>query len=284
MGLFGLLLSCAVACGKQEPADPGVAKVNGRVVTQAEVDALLAFKNVPKADEARAEQALDEYLKREGLADAIERAGLLDDKALQAELRDFRQQMLISRYFDKYLAEQVPEAAIRNYYASHASDYEHRQVHAAHILFRLNPKMSEQERQAKQTAALDAKAKLAAGADFAELAQAVSEDRVTGKRGGDLGWLKEGAIDAKFTEAVFPLEQGAVTEPFETRFGLHIAKVLEPAKKVKQPFEAVMGDIRYRLRAQAKEAERERLLGQVKVERLRSKETQQGPSKVAKKD
>ena len=105
------------------------------------------------------------------------------------------------------------------------------------------------------------------GKDFTEAAEQYSEDKVSAKKGGDLGWLKEGAIDAAFSKALFELETGAVSEPVETPFGFHVIKKLEGPTVIKKPFSAVAGDIRYMLRNKAKEAEMERLVGEVRVEK-----------------
>ena len=105
----------------------------------------------------------------------------------------------------------------------------------------------------------EAAAQLAAGKDFAEVAQIFSEDRVTANRGGDMGSIREGAIDARFSEAAFALSQGQVSAPVETAFGFHLIRALEAAKVHTEPLSAVESDIRYKLRAQAKERELARL-------------------------
>ena len=125
--------------------------------------------------------------------------------------------------------------------------------------------MSEPERKAKLTTAQEAYSKIRAGKDFAQIAKDYSEDKVSAKKGGDLGWLKEGSIDPRFSKTLFELEPGSVSEPFETPFGFHIVKLIEGPKVVKRSFETVAGDIRYQLRAKAKNAEIERLMGKVKV-------------------
>lgn len=244
-----------------------LARVNGRAVTRAEFEAFLRFKRLDKVDEKRKATLLDQYLEREVLAAGIEQAKMLDQALVRAELNEFRKEMLISRYFEAYLKDRVSDEAVRNYYAAHAKDYEERKVHVAHLLLRADRNTPETERQAKLTTAQEAYSKLRAGADFAEIATSYSDDAVSAKKGGDLGWLKEGAIDQAFTERVFAMKEGEISEPFETSFGFHVVKLLENPTTVKRPFEAVQGDIRYQLRNQAKEAELERLLSQTKMKR-----------------
>lgn len=129
--------------------------------------------------------------------------------------------------------------------------------------------MGEPERQAKLTTAQDAYSQIKSGKDFAEIAKNYSEDKISAEKGGDLGWMKEGSIDKRFSKTIFEdLKEGELSEPFETPFGFHVVKVLEAPQVVKKPFDAVSGDIRYQLRSQAKKAELERLKAEIKIEKL----------------
>jgi peptidyl-prolyl cis-trans isomerase C len=126
--------------------------------------------------------------------------------------------------------------------------------------------MSEPERKAKLTIAQEAYSQIRSGKDFAKTAEKYSEDKVSAKKGGDLGWIKQGGIDKNFSKKAFELEEGAVSEPFETPFGYHVIKVLAAPRTVKRPYEGVAGDIRFQLRNKAKKAELEKLLGSVEVD------------------
>jgi peptidyl-prolyl cis-trans isomerase C len=261
-----LSLAAGLGCGGDEK-DATIATVNGREITRAQFEAFLELKRIPREDERRREQSLNEYLEREALADAIEQEKTLPPALVEAELREFEKELLISRYFDKVLADKVNDEAIRSYYGQNAAKYEEKKIHVAHILIRVSPRMSEEERKAKLTAAQEVHSKLQAGEDFAAVAQALSEDKISGQKGGDLGFLREGSVDPRFSKKVFAMKQGEVSEPFETSFGFHIVKVIEAAVTAKKPLEAVQGDIRYQLRAAAKKAEMERLAAKAKVER-----------------
>lgn len=244
-----------------------IAKVDGKNISQSEFEAYLKFKRIPEQDKARVERAKEEYINRAALSAAIEKSGALDKGQINAELEEFKRQMLIGRYFESHLNKAVDDQVVRNYYTSNQSVYEKQKMHVAHILIRVAEGMKETERQAKLTTAQEAYSRVQKGEDFAVLAKSYSEDRVSAEKGGDLGWLADGAVDAEFSKKVFSMKPGDVSEPFLTPFGFHIVKVLEGPQTIKQPLEAVDGEIRYQLRNQAKTTEIERLMKTVSVKR-----------------
>lgn len=228
-------------------------------------EAFLKLKHLTPRDEKQRESILQEYLDREALAATIESQKILDADMVAAEINEFRKEMLISRYFEKFLADAVSDQAVLNYYNSHVDEFETKKAHVAHILIRTHKNMDEATRKVKLTTAQEAYAKINAGEDFAEIAKKYSEDVVSGKKGGDLGWLIEGAIDKRFSDVVFAMEKSSVSEPFETEFGFHVVKLVDGPAVVKQPFESVKGRIRHQLRVEAKDAELKRLLSMAKA-------------------
>jgi parvulin-like peptidyl-prolyl isomerase len=97
-------------------------------------------------------------------------------------------------------------------------------VRARHILFLVTPGQSGDAERAK---ALEIKQKLDAGADFAETARAVSDDKASAQRGGDLGEFGRGEMVPEFEEAAFAAEPGKVVGPIRSPFGWHLIKVEE---------------------------------------------------------
>ena len=99
-------------------------------------------------------------------------------------------------------------------------------IQAKHIL-KLFPKNATEEQKATIKAKMDSiYALLKAGANFEELAMAESQDG-SAKRGGDLGWFGRGWMVQPFEDIAFGLADGAISEPFATQFGYHIAKKLD---------------------------------------------------------
>jgi peptidyl-prolyl cis-trans isomerase C len=254
-----LLLALGLTgCGKKANV---LATVDGKEVTQPEFDAYLKAKHVSAADATRRDRAFQEYLDRAALASVVEKEKLLELQDIDAEVAEYRRELLISRYFDRFLDDKVNDGAIKNYYDAHLATYEQRKVHVAHILVRVNQKASPEEKAAKRTTAAGVAAKLNSGESFEELAKTLSDDHISGAKGGDLGWIREGSIDPELSKRAFSMKAGSVSEPFETPFGFHILKVVEEAKAVRRPYASVISDIRYQLRGEAKEAELKRLQG-----------------------
>lgn len=262
---MALIAVTVAACSQQDDTEV-LARIDGEPITRTQFEAYMEFKRIPADNERRREAAWERYLEREALARAIDRTDALDQALLEAELADFRNEMVISRYFQSHLDDRVSEDAIESYYRNHAEDYETEQVRVAHILQRTHSDMDESERQARLTTLREAYARISAGADFAEVAKEYSEDKVSSNRGGGLGWLNRGAIDEQFSQAMFNTPTGEVSAPFETPFGFHIIKVLEGPVTTKRSLDSVRGDIRHQLRTQARDAELERLVDAVDVE------------------
>ena len=97
------------------------------------------------------------------------------------------------------------------------------QTHARHILVRTSAILNEQQAKTKIDAIYD---QLKAGADFAKLATADSDDPGSAKQGGDLGWLDPGAVVPDFQTAMDKLQPGEMSKPFQSQFGWHVVQVL----------------------------------------------------------
>lgn len=137
------------------------------------------------------------------------------------------------------------EAALRERYAQEQARFgggEQRLV--SHILVKDQAKANALATQAK-----------AAGADFAALARANTEDAGSKAGGGDLGWIeKNGAMVKPFEDAVFAMDQGEVRGPVQSDFGFHIIQVREIKAGQQKPFE----EVRDQLLAEQIETDREK--------------------------
>lgn len=97
------------------------------------------------------------------------------------------------------------------------------QVNVRHILVTPNEIIDSETAQQKVA---DARERIVAGEDFGEVAKLVSDDPGSANEGGDMGWTGPGTFVPEFEEITNNIEEGVVSEPFETRFGWHILEVL----------------------------------------------------------
>ena len=115
------------------------------------------------------------------------------------------------------------------------------EAHAAHIM-KMTP-AGDAQRLAAAQEAMDSIYLLATQdtADFAALAQSNSEDRGSAVRGGDLGWFGRGAMVQPFEDITFGLNEGEISKPFQTRFGIHISKLY--GKRGIQPLDSMRSQL-----------------------------------------
>ncbi|WP_428033278.1 SurA N-terminal domain-containing protein [Amphritea sp.] len=92
----------------------------------------------------------------------------------------------------------------------------------SHIMIEVSDKVDDAAALAKAEAL---EKKLAAGEDFAALAQSESDDPGSAAAGGDLGVYQKGMLDGPFEQAVYSLKAGEVSAPVRTAFGYHIIKL-----------------------------------------------------------
>jgi len=100
-------------------------------------------------------------------------------------------------------------------------------VRFQHILFNVDPKATAEQSAAVAKKAAEVKAQLDKGADFSDLAKQYSDDKVTGKRGGEAGYIVRGQMIKEFEDAVFTLPVGSISNVVKTKLGLHIIRVEE---------------------------------------------------------
>ncbi|MHB8767192.1 MAG: peptidylprolyl isomerase, partial [Deferrisomatales bacterium] len=98
-------------------------------------------------------------------------------------------------------------------------------VKARHILFRLAPDATDEDTARAREKAMQVRAELLKGADFAALAAKHSEDPGSRDQGGELGFFARGEMVPEFEQVAFALPAGAVSDPVKTSFGFHLIQV-----------------------------------------------------------
>lgn len=108
-------------------------------------------------------------------------------------------------------------------------------IKTAHILMRLNQQATDAERQTARQRIDSVYNALKKGADFAELAQKVSQDPGSARQGGELPFVSRGQLIKEFEDAAFALKDGEMSPVVESPYGYHI--ILMKEHKQFEPFE-----------------------------------------------
>ncbi|QBM17388.1 peptidyl-prolyl cis-trans isomerase D [Marinobacter sp. JH2] len=144
-------------------------------------------------------------------------------------------------------AVEVSEDEVRAEYESRAEQFAREERKAAHILI-------EGGAEAEETIST-IQSRMNDGESFAELAKEFSADTVSGREGGDLGYAGRGVYDEAFEDALFALEEGDVSEPVETSFGIHLIRLDDVRRSDVPAFEELEAQLRSEL-ARSKAEER----------------------------
>lgn len=117
---------------------------------------------------------------------------------------------------------QVSDADLESAYEAYRTKASKQQAHyASHILLETEGRSEEEA----INLLAEAKGRLDAGEAFADVAKELSEDIGSSSSGGQLGLVEQGTFDADFEVALFDLEQGQVSEPVVTDFGVHLIRL-----------------------------------------------------------
>jgi peptidyl-prolyl cis-trans isomerase D len=128
---------------------------------------------------------------------------------------------------------------IKTFYDNNKTKYaipEQRQ--ASHILV-----SSSKDKAAAKTKADSLLKELKAGADFATLAKANSDDPGSGSKGGDLGFFSRDMMVKPFSDAAYLLKEGQLSDVVESEFGFHIIKLTAVKGGGEKKFEEVKAEI-----------------------------------------
>jgi peptidyl-prolyl cis-trans isomerase D len=142
---------------------------------------------------------------------------------------------------DAIAAVEVDEATLREAYEARLDEFvEPEQRAMRHILLTVP---ADGDAEVVKARAAELKAQIDAGADFAEVAQAESEDPGSAAQGGDLGMVGRGIMDPAFEQAAFDLDVGVVSEPVRSRFGYHLIEVTAVEGGEAKPFDDVREEL-----------------------------------------
>ncbi|HYC59745.1 MAG TPA: peptidylprolyl isomerase [Thermoanaerobaculia bacterium] len=178
---------------------------------------------------------------------------------VQAELEAARESALFDLYVREVVAGQiVTEAAMRQFYDSHPTEFVHPEAAKVRIISISTEKHSPS---AARTRIGDLMKELygvragsgndaqAISAAFAAAAQKNS-DHPSAAAGGDLGWIGRDGIEPKLSNAIFNMTPGAISGILETEKALNLVLIEDRQEATTERYEAARPGIREYLVAQ----------------------------------
>jgi peptidyl-prolyl cis-trans isomerase C len=214
--------------------DAVVLTIGEQKMTRAQFEVLLsalAQNGHPAASPAQKRQVAEQFADLETMAQEA-RKRKLDDSAEIKQMMAIQSDSYLANVLAKRITDDThfTELDLRSYYDAHKNEFEEAQ--GAHILIRfkgssvpLKPNEKDLTPEEALAKAQELRKQILAGADFATIAKAESDDAGSGAKGGDLGTFKHGQMVAPFDQAAFALTVGQVSEPVRTQFGYHIIKI-----------------------------------------------------------
>jgi peptidyl-prolyl cis-trans isomerase C len=240
---IGTALVLAAGCAEKQEAPPAsdalgpgtVATVDGKRIPES-VFRLYTLNALQRnADELSPEErqrVIEDLVYVLVLANEGEKRAIPAERAMAAELELVRWQSIARAVTQRYREQNPPtEAELSALYEENLPRLAATQYKARHILVN-----TEEE-------AIALIAQLAAGADFAALANEHSTDG-DGTSGGDLGWLAAESMVEPFGSAVRAMEVGTYSSaPVQTQYGWHVIKVEESRDQPAPDLEAVRAEL-----------------------------------------
>lgn len=220
--------------------DTVVLTIGTQTLTRAQFESLLAALEAngrPARTEAQKRQVAEQYAELEVMVQEARRRKLDQDPDVK-QMMSIQSDSVLATTLAKRISEDThfTELDLRSYYDAHKNDFE--EAKGGHILIRfkgsrvpLKPNEKDLTQEEALAKAEDLRKQIVAGADFATVAKAQSDDAGTAVKGGDLGTFSKGQMVAAFDQAAFAVPVGQVSEPVKTQFGYHLIKITERTSK-----------------------------------------------------
>ena len=217
-------------------------------------------------DEAEIDSSIDQIKQRLEAGQSIE--ALLAEMGIGLETmrNEVGRANVIQKLLEKevYPQTMVSEKESRIFFENNPQYFKKpEEVKASHILIKVAPDASKEEKLAARQKIEEVRKKVAAGDDFADLARQYSEGP-SSVSGGDLGYFDRKKMVKPFADAAFELQPGQVSNIVETNFGFHLIKVFDKRAKSAYVFENIKDRLGELLRQQKIQKETVRFLEELK--------------------
>jgi peptidyl-prolyl cis-trans isomerase SurA len=201
--------------------------VNKLMLAKAEIDSVIVDdKRIEAELSSRMEQMEGQYGSAKNIVEAYGKS----IATLKEDLRSSLKEQLTGRKMQDKITDDVkitPKevATFFNEIPRDSLPYLPAEVEISHIIRIAKPNKNQKEELYAKL--LDFRRRVEKGESFEDLAKVHSEDLGSGKRGGDLGFAKRGAMVAPFEAAALRLKPNQMSDVVESEFGFHLIQLLE---------------------------------------------------------
>lgn len=252
--------------------DPVLATVNGQAIRRSDLKVAEEElgPNLPPqlVGPAREDYVLGFLIDLTALAQAAKAQKLDQTPDFARQMEFVRQRLLMQAVLaDATKAAVSDEAMKKTYEEALKQQKPEEEVHARHILIRVEDAGNEKASAEAKKKIEDVIARVKKGEDFATVAKQVTEDPSGKQDGGDLGFFTKDQMVPEFANVAFAMKPGEVSEPVKTQFGWHVIKVEEKREKPLPTLDQVKPQIEQYLAQKAQAELVQNLRSNAKIEK-----------------
>jgi parvulin-like peptidyl-prolyl isomerase len=253
----GLVLGLPLSARAQSDV---VARAGQASVTQADVTAMLSSQSPEirtqlAADPAKLDQVVRSRLAVAAVLAEASAKGWDKQPKVQAMIDEARREVVMRSYLASVSAPPAnypSDAEIQAAYDQNQNAFAvPRALRLSQIYVAVPPNADAATLEQARKRAMDLGRQVhGAGADFAALAKANSDDKASSARGGDLGFVPDSLILPEIRKAADTMKPGDVAGPIQTAAGFHVIKLTDTHTAGVAPLSAVKERLREKLKQQ----------------------------------
>jgi parvulin-like peptidyl-prolyl isomerase len=249
--LLAIILTIPTPVQAEDVSSPVLAKIGDIIITVEEFQA--ALNSLPAETKKKyitlegKEQFLEELINQKVLLKEAENRGIPQRKEVIQQIKDVTAQIVIVNLINELKRNvKITETEAKNYYEEHVDEFRSiDQVKVSHILIKSTSQDAEAEAKTKEKVEKLLEL-IRNGADFSALAKQISDDKASGQKGGDLGYLTRDQMEPDIAKLVFSMKTGEVGGPVKTGLGYHIVRLDEKKLGNQIAFERIENKVRDR--------------------------------------
>jgi len=248
--IFAMIVSCSKKSDSIKVNQGLAARIGKTKITmeefQSKYDQLTPSQKLEFEGEIGKAKFLDKIIDQELIYLEALKKGLDREEDIKQKLKDARKNVLVGEYYKREIVDkiEIPEEEIKEYYDNHVDEFMTKTLMRAQMLFTTD-----------SMKAVSWRKRLEEGEDFSKLAKHESEDQLTARANGDLGYFNPGGyiksigISERFSNAVKNLEAGEISDVISFEKGYAIVKVREKIPGKLKPLYEVRKEIVEKLKS-----------------------------------